>query len=101
MLQWRIVEYQFTRFVQSGMYIDFIFKKVIELVMRNLLVYGAQFFGEKYVIEHFTKKVVEYAIFNINNFTSISVLNYVYYFIQIILFLVYIILILNIILFIL
>jgi hypothetical protein len=63
--------------------------------MKNLLVYGAQFFGEKYMIEHFTKKIIEYSLAAINSINSVSILNYTYYFTQIILFLLYILIILN------
>lgn len=46
---------RFYRFVQSGFYLDFLFKKISEVVVRNLYVYSAQFFGEKFIIEVCTK----------------------------------------------
>ena len=43
---------------QSGFYIDFIFKKFAEIFIRNVFIFGALFFGEKYMIEYLTKKIV-------------------------------------------
>ena len=49
--------YNFFRFCQSGCYLDFFLKKLSEVFVRNIFVYGAQFFGEKYMIEIITKKI--------------------------------------------
>lgn len=57
-------------FSQNGFYLDFIYKKVAEIFIRNFLIYGAQFFGEKYLIEFLTKNIFNnflnkiYKIFN-------------------------------------
>lgn len=47
----------FYYFLQNGAYLDFITKKISEIFIRNFLIYGAQFFGEKYLIEFFTKLI--------------------------------------------
>jgi hypothetical protein len=44
------------------------FKKFAEIFIRNVFVYASLFFGEKYMIEHLTKKVVDSFIFNSNKF---------------------------------
>lgn len=49
---------------QSGFYFDFIFKKLAEVFIRNIFIYSAMFLGEKYMIEHLTKKVVDTFIFS-------------------------------------
>ena len=51
---------------QSGFYIDFIFKKLVEVFIRNVFIYASLFFGEKYMIEHLTKKVVDNFIYSSN-----------------------------------
>jgi len=53
---------------QSGFYIDFIFKKLADVFVRNVFIYAALFFGEKYMIEHITKKTINIFIFNSNRF---------------------------------
>jgi hypothetical protein len=58
MLKNSIFNFKFFRFVQTGLYLDFFFKKIIEIFVKNYLVLTAQFFGEKYVIEYFTKKII-------------------------------------------
>lgn len=45
--------------IQSGFYLDFFLKKNLEVFIRNLLIYTAQFFGEKYIIEVLIKKPLE------------------------------------------
>jgi hypothetical protein len=52
----------FHRFCQSGFYIDFFLKKFSEVFVRNFFIYGAQFFGEKYMIEYITKRFFEASI---------------------------------------
>ena len=66
MLKFYIFKFRFIRFVQSGLYFDFFFKKIAELFVRNVFIYTAQFFGEKYMIEFLTKKIIDSAIFNSN-----------------------------------
>lgn len=48
------------------MYFDFIIKQILEYFVRNLLIYTALFFGEKYIIEYLTKKTIDSFVFNSN-----------------------------------
>lgn len=80
------------------MYVDFFLKKIIESYVRNSLIYSAQFFGEKYIIEYLTKKIIDSVIFNSNKIFFLIDLIYSYYFIQIVSIILYFITILNIIL---
>ena len=47
--------FKFTRFCQSGMYLDFFIKILVEKFTKNVLVYSANFFLEKFFIEYLTK----------------------------------------------
>jgi len=58
--------FRFIGKAQSGFYIDFFLKKVVEVFIRNVFIYAALFFGEKYIIEQVTKKTVDSFIFNSN-----------------------------------
>lgn len=98
MLKMDIFTFRFFRFIQSGLYVDFFFKKVCEIFVRNFFVYAAQFFGEKYIIEYLTKKIVDSSIFNTNRIIGISELFFSYYFIQLTSLFFYLLTILNIIL---
>ena len=42
---------------KSGFYFDFFLKKLLEVLIRNFLIYSALFFGEKFLIEILTKKL--------------------------------------------
>lgn len=66
MLKFFIFEFKFFRFIQTGFYLDFIIKKFIEIFVKNYFVYTSNFFGEKYIIEYLTKKIIESWIFNSN-----------------------------------
>jgi hypothetical protein len=68
MLKNLIFKFQFFRFIQTGLFIDFFLKKLIEIFVKNYLVLTAQFFGEKYVIEIITKKIIDSWFFNNNKF---------------------------------
>ena len=50
---------KFINFAQSGMYLDYIIKKCVEPCIRNILVYGAIFFGEKFMIEFLSRKAFD------------------------------------------
>ena len=65
---------------QSGFYVDFFLKKLAEVFIRNIFVYASLFFGEKYMIEHLTKKTVDNFIFNSNKFFGWTILNYTWFF---------------------
>lgn len=82
MLKTKMIEFNFFRFIQSGFYIDFIFKKISEYVLRNVLIYSSNFFGEKFIIEFLTKKITDKFIYN---YSKISIISFTEskYFIQI------------------
>ena len=56
----------FILFLQSGLYMDFFFKKISEIFVKNIFIYSSMFFGEKYFIEILTKKIIDNLIF-LNN----------------------------------
>ena len=95
MLKNNIFSFRFFRFIQSGLYVDFFFKKLIESYVKNSLIYSAQFFGEKYIIEYLTKKIIDSVIFNSNKIFFLMDLLYSYYFIQILSILLYSLTIIN------
>lgn len=66
----------FVLLIQSGFYLDFFLKKLCEVFLKNFFVYSSLFFGEKYIIEVFTKKIVDNYVFLTNNKNSMSTLNY-------------------------
>ena len=70
--------------MQSGLYFDFFFKKLSEIYIRNIFIYTSQFFGEKYIIEYLTKKLIDVQIFNSAKWVGLTELNFTYFFIQII-----------------
>lgn len=84
MLKFKIFNFNFIRFVQSGLYVDFFLKKIIEIFVRNFLIYSAIFFGEKYIIEVLTKKIIDNTVFSLNKNLSLLDLIYSYYFIQLV-----------------
>lgn len=75
-----ILSQKFTKFCQSGFYLDFFIKKIAEVVVRNLYIYAAQFLGEKYIIEIFTKKIFNYVIFFINSIVGVTQLSFTSFF---------------------
>lgn len=78
------ISFKFHRFGQSGMYVDFFFKKCAEIFIRNVLVYAAQFFGEKFMIEYWTKLVLVNVVFDINKFMSWTLLSHRWFFLQLV-----------------
>jgi len=82
MLKFKIVTFEFFRFIQSGLYVDFFLKKLIELFVKNFFIYAAQFIGEKYMIEFLTKKVIDSSVFNTNKIINVTDLFYTQYFIS-------------------
>jgi hypothetical protein len=62
---------RFINFIQSGMYIDYIIKKITEAFLRNFFVYSSIFFSEKYIIEFLSKKTVDNLVFFFN-FQSVN-----------------------------
>lgn len=57
--------------MQSGCYIDYIIKKIAEIFVRNVFIYSALFFGEKYLIEFISKKTID----NLVLFITSNILN--------------------------
>ena len=83
---------------QSGFYFDFLIKKLTEVFIRTVFIYAALFFGEKYMIEHLTKKTVDSFIFNSNKILGWTTLNYMWFFYTMLSTVIYILLLINILL---
>lgn len=83
------ISFKFSRFCQSGFYIDFFLKKWAEVAIRNVFVYAAQFVGEKFMIETLTKKIIDRAIFYINKRVGWYKLSHLSFFFQIVCFFFY------------
>ena len=66
----------FLKCVKSNLYVDYFIKKITELFIKNYLVLTSMFFGEKYLIEFFTKKFTNtllfnfFYLFNIKNYST-------------------------------
>lgn len=75
--------FNFHKFCQSGFYLDFFVKKQTEVFLKNIFIYSAQFFGEKYMIELWTKKVFKILVTSVNKTTGVLKLTYSLFFIQI------------------
>lgn len=56
MLKFFGITHKFITFMQSGMYLDYIVKKFSEIFVKNFLIYGATFFGEKFLVEFISRK---------------------------------------------
>lgn len=76
------ITFKFHRFCQSGLYIDFFLKKFSEVFLRNVFIYLAQFFAEKYMIEVLTKKIIDNSIFYFNRYLGWFKLEYFNFFLQ-------------------
>jgi hypothetical protein len=88
MLKNRLILFKFFKFVQSGFYMDFIFKKLSEMFIRNVFIYSSVFFGEKFMIEYLTKKTIDSFVFNSNRFNFLNLIESKY-FLQIITLIIY------------
>jgi hypothetical protein len=80
---------------QSGFYVDFFLKKLSDLFIRNVFIFSAMFFGEKYMIEKITRKIVDSFLFKSNKFLGFSVLNYRFFIYNLLIFIIYILIFLN------
>ena len=87
MLKNFLVKFSFFKFIQTGLLLDFFFKKLAEIFMKNIFIYSFLFFGEKYIIEYLTKKTIDSYIYNNNKFNNNF--NHHMFFIQIILLCIY------------
>jgi hypothetical protein len=86
MLSSNMFHYNFFLLIQGGFYIDFFCKKSSEFVIRNVLIYTALFFGEKYIIEVLTKKILDSFVFNSNKYNTLQNINYSYFFYTLLMF---------------
>lgn len=68
--------------IKSGFYFDFFLKKTLEVFVRNFLIYSALFFGEKFLIEVLTKKILTKFVSNTNKIVGWSVLNQKLFFVH-------------------
>lgn len=62
--------------MQSGCYIDYVIKKLTEICVRNVFIYAALFFGEKFIVEFISKKTVD----NLTLFITSKLLNRDYHY---------------------
>ena len=62
---------KFLNFMQSGMYLDYIIKKIAEVFVKNMFIYSSTFFGEKFLIEFLSKKTLD----NLTSFFNVLFLN--------------------------
>ena len=74
------ITFKFHRFCQSGCYFDFFYKKFSEVFIRNIFIYSSQFFGEKYMIEVLTKKIIDQTVFKFNKYIGWNNLKYFNFF---------------------
>lgn len=95
MLGFYFFNYKFFKNIQSGFFMDFLVKKITELLVRNLLIYLAKFFAEKYGIEVLTRKLVDSFIFKNNKYFGWYLFNYSWFFYFILGFIFYFISIIN------
>lgn len=63
-----LFNFKFLNFFKSGFYIDFFFKKIAEIFVKNIFIYSSFFFAEKFLIEFLTKKCIDNFILKINSF---------------------------------
>ena len=83
---------------QSGFYIDFFLKKLSDICIRNVFVFSAVFFGEKYMIEKITRKIIESALFKSSKNIGFTTINYKLFMYLFLTFLFYVLIFFNIIL---
>jgi hypothetical protein len=62
---------KFLNFIQSGMYLDYIIKKIAEMFVKNMFIYSSTFFSEKFLIEFLSKKTLD----NLTSFFNVLFLN--------------------------
>ena len=82
MLRFFFFNFNFFKFCQTGCYVDFFLKKIIEIFVKNFFVFTSLYFGEKYMIEVLTKKVISKMIYISNSYLNISTLPYSFFFLQ-------------------
>ena len=62
------ISLKFTKFIQNNFFLDFFFKKITEIFLKNFIVLGGLFFLEKFIIEHITCKSFKFFILFLNFF---------------------------------
>lgn len=82
MLHSFLFSFEFSRFCQSGWYIDFFLKKCAETFVRNVFIYTSLFFAEKYVIEGLTKRIVDLFLANSNRWVNFNNFTYINFFLN-------------------
>ena len=98
MLQFPQKRFRWLGKAQSGFYIDFFFKKIAEIFIRNIFISASLFFGEKYMIEYLTKKTVDNFVFTSNKYLGWTNLNYTWFFYTIFSLILYVLILLNLVL---
>lgn len=73
-------------FFQSSFYYDYIIKKISEVFVKNIFIYSSLFFGEKYMIEFLTKKIIDNIIIVFNNNYFNNSFSFNFFFLQVIFF---------------
>ena len=82
MLNSFFISNKFYKLFSIGLIFDFFLKKTIEVIVKNILIYLAQFFAEKFLIEIITKKSIELYIYILNKnnvFFFFSIFNFFFY----------------------
>lgn len=95
MLNFPYRRYKWSGRAQSGFYFDFIFKKLGEVFIRNFFIFASLFFGEKYMIEYLTKRIVDNFVFNSNRFFGWTYLNFMWFFVVTIIVVLYLLIFVN------
>ena len=95
MLKYPLLKKSFYIKAKSGFYFDFFTKKVLEVFIRNFLIYSALFFGEKFLIEFLTKKLLTKLVDNSNKVVGWSILNQKLFFVQTLIVIFYILFVAN------
>lgn len=73
-------KYAFHISAQSGFYVDYLYKRISEIFVRICFIYMSQFFGEKFMIEVWTKKFFFFTTQYFSSFTNVTKLNYFWFF---------------------
>ena len=70
------LQYKFLNFFKGGLYFDYYIKKIVEIFVKNILIFSSIFFGEKFLIEFLTKKSIDNIIFLLHKFNFGSFFSY-------------------------
>lgn len=64
------------KLIKSGFFFDFFLKKIVEVFLKNFLIYSSLFFGEKFIIEFLTKRIIHNFIYHFNKKVGYNFINY-------------------------